>query len=378
MQTLTLRCTIKLTPEQEAALEATVQRFAEGCNHALKVAKEHREFRRFRLHRLVYSDLREMGLSANLAVQAIARVGRKRGSKARFYRPNSCTFDQRTLSLRGESVSLTTVQGRLIIPLKLGSYQREVLEKARGVQGGILVKAKGTWYINLTLRLENPEVHAVNGTIVGVDLGQKVLATLSNGVQFSGGPLKGKRLHYREKRSEIRSKLDTERTKGLKNLWERLSGKERSFVNHTLHTLSRRIVDSLNPGDTLAIENLKGIRANTTKRGKKERHLHSLWPYSKLRFLLDYKAALKGVRVVAVDPSHTSQECPRCGHIARENRKSQSLFRCQRCGFQHNADWVASINIAQRAGSMGMGCCKPAQILRVSSIHRLPLESPQL
>ncbi len=378
MQTLTLRCTLKLTPEQEVALEATVQKFAEGCNHTLKVAQEHREFRRFRLHRLVYSDLREMGLSANLAVQAIARVGRKRGSKAKLYKPNSCTFDQRTLSLRGESVSLTTTQGRLVVPMKLGNYQREMLEKARGAQGGVLVKAKGTWYINLTLRLESPEVHAANGTVVGVDLGQKVLATLSNGVQFSGGLLKGKRLHYREKRSEIRSKLDTERTKGLKNLWERLSGKERSFVNHTLHTLSRRIVDSLNPGDTLAIEDLKSIRANTTKRGKKEKYLHNLWPYSKLRFLLKYKAALKGVRVVVVDPSYTSQECPRCGHIARENRKSQALFRCQRCGFQHNADWVASINIAQRAGSMGKGCCKPARILRVSSLHRLPLESPQL
>jgi len=74
------------------------------------VAKEGREFRRFHLHRLVYDDLRSMGLSANLAVQAIARVGRKRGSRARFYQPTSATFDQRTLSLRleDEAVSLTS------------------------------------------------------------------------------------------------------------------------------------------------------------------------------------------------------------------------------------------------------------------------------
>jgi putative transposase len=100
VQTLTLRCTLKPTLEQAAALEATVRLFAQGCNHALRVAKERGEFRRFRLHHLVYSDLRAMGLSANLAVQAIARVGRKRGSRARFYQPTSCAFDQRTLSLR--------------------------------------------------------------------------------------------------------------------------------------------------------------------------------------------------------------------------------------------------------------------------------------
>jgi len=44
-------------------------------------------------------------------VQAIACVGKKKGSRARFDQPISCTFDPRTLSLREESVSLTTVVG---------------------------------------------------------------------------------------------------------------------------------------------------------------------------------------------------------------------------------------------------------------------------
>jgi len=381
MQTLTLRCTLKPTPEQAAALEATVERFAEGCNHALRVAKERGEFRRFRLHHLVYSDLRAMGLSANLAVQAIARVGKKKGSRARFYQPTSCTFDQRTLSLRGETVSLTTTAGRLVIPMKLGNYQRGLLARAKSVQGGVLTKGpKGKWYIHLSLRVETPTPPPGGGRVVGVDLGQKALATLSTGVQFSGGSLKGKRLHYRAKRGEVRSKLDrpSERTRGVQRLWERLTGREARFVNHTLHTLARRIVDDLEPGDTLAIEDLTGLRRRTARRGNTERHLHHLWPYSKLRFLLEYKAALRGVRVVAVDPRRTSQECPRCGHTARENRKSQALFRCQCCGFQHNADWVAATNIAHRAGSTGMGRCKPARILRVSSLHHPASESPRL
>lgn len=151
VQTLTLRCTLKPTPEQAAVLEATVRLFAEGCNHALRVAKEQEEFRRFRLHHLVYNDLRSMGLSANLAVQAVARVGRKKGSRAKFYQPTSCTFDVRTLSLRleDETVSLTTVRGRMRIPLKLGNYQRGMLARARSVQGGVLTKGpRGRWYIH--------------------------------------------------------------------------------------------------------------------------------------------------------------------------------------------------------------------------------------
>ena len=362
-------------------MEETVRLFTKGCNHALRVAKEKGEFRRFKLHRLVYRDLRAMGLSANLAVQAIARVGRKKGSRAKYYQPTSCTFDQRTLSLRGESVSLTTAVGRLVIPMKLGNYQRGILARAKSVQGGVLTKGpKGKWYIHLSLRVETPEPSSGGGKVVGVDLGQKALATLSSGMQFSGGPIKGKRLHYLRKRAEVQSRLDrpSERTRGVKRLWERLTGREARFANHTLHTLAKRIVDSLEPGDTLAIEDLTGLRGRTIKRGSTERHLHHLWPYARFRSLLEYKAALKGVRVVAVDPRHTSQECPRCGHTARENRRSQALFRCTACGFQHNADWVAATNIARRAGSTGMGRSKPARILRVSSLHRPPSESPRL
>ncbi len=304
---------------------------------------------------------------------------RKKGSRAKFYQPTSCAFDQRTLSLRGESVSLTTTVGRLVIPMKLGNYQRGLLARARGVQGGVLTKGpRGKWYINLMLRLEVPTPPTGGGKVVGLDMGQRYMATLSSGIQVSGGGVKSRRIYLRNKRAEVRSKLDTGRTKGLSALWERLSGKEQRFVDHTLHTLAKRVVDSLEPGDTLAIEDLTGLRSRTVKRGREARHLHNLWPYGKLRFLLEYKAALKGVRVVAVDPRHTSQECPRCGHTARENRKSQALFPCRACGFQHNADWVAAANIARRAGSMGRGCCKPARILRVSSLHRPPSESPRL
>ncbi|WP_018465413.1 RNA-guided endonuclease InsQ/TnpB family protein [Calidithermus timidus] len=381
MQTLTLRCTLKPTPEQAAALEETVRLFAEGCNHALRVAREHGEFRRFKLHHLVYNDLRSMGLSANLAVQAIARVGRKKGSRARFYQPTSCAFDQRTLSLRreDESVSLTTTAGRLIVPMKLGNYQRGMLKRARSVQGGVLTRGpKGKWYINLILRLEVPTPPTGGGKVVGLDMGQRYMATLSSGIQVSGGGVKSRRIHLRNKRAEVRSRLDTERTRGVVRLWERLTGREARFLSHTLHTLAKHIVDGLEPGDTLAIEDLTHLRSRTAKRGSVERHLHHLWPYARFRSLLEYKAALRGVRVVAVDPRHTSQECPRCGHTERGNRRSQALFRCTACGFQHNADWVAATNIARRAGSTGMGRCKPARILRVSSLHRLPSESPRL
>jgi hypothetical protein len=109
-----------LPPEQATALEATVYLFAQACNHALGVTREREEFRRFKLLGLVYKALRVVGLSANLAVQAIARVSQRWGRRARAYRPTSCAFDGRTLSLRGEEVSLTTVWGASAFPSSRG------------------------------------------------------------------------------------------------------------------------------------------------------------------------------------------------------------------------------------------------------------------
>jgi putative transposase len=50
--------------------------------------------------------------------------------------------------------------------------------------------------------------------------------------------------------------------------------------------------------------------------------------------------------VVVVDPRHTSQRCSRCGHTARNNRRSQSVFICRQCGYHLNADLNGARNIA--------------------------------
>lgn len=373
---LALRCSLNPTNEQAKILDDTLVLFNDACNFALKKAKEHNAFFRPKLHTIAYKDLRSMGLSANLAVTAINKVSRKSNHKTKHFKAKSIEYSIKTLSVKDDILSITTVAGRIKIKMKLGNYQKEMLTKAKKVRGGILFKnKKKKWFVNLNLEIEEPQTPKDTGKIVGIDFGQKYIATLSNGIQISGGEVKTKRLHYRKKRSEIQSKLSKQRTKGLKNLWERLSSKEKRFVDHTLHTLTRKIVDSLEPGDTIAIEDLTGIRNRTTKRGTKERYLHNSWPYYRFRKLLEYKAALKGIKVVTVSPEYTSQECPRCGHIDKKNRKNQSLFRCQKCKFQHNADFVASLNIARRAGSMGMGCHKTAPISRISSFQHVSLKS---
>ena len=68
--------------------------------------------------------------------------------------------------------------------------------------------------------------------------------------------------------------------------------------------------------------------------------------------MLKYKAERKGGEVIEVNPQFTSQKCSCCGHISKENRRSQSKFRCVKCDFRLNADLNASLNILNTVGHM--------------------------
>ena len=59
-----------------------------------------------------------------------------------------------------------------------------------------------------------------------------------------------------------------------------------------------------------------------------------------------------GIRIVAINPAYTSQECSRCHYVSKNNRKSQKDFVCQHCHFSCNADVNAGRVINQRRSLM--------------------------
>ncbi|MCX4647420.1 transposase [Streptomyces sp. NBC_01446] len=70
--------------------------------------------------------------------------------------------------------------------------------------------------------------------------------------------------------------------------------------------------------------------------------------------ILANKAESAGRRVIPVDARNTSRTCPPsaggCGHVAKENRVTQTKFECVKCGFVENADTVGALNVEHRAG----------------------------
>jgi putative transposase len=66
------------------------------------------------------------------------------------------------------------------------------------------------------------------------------------------------------------------------------------------------------------------------------------------RRTLEYKQQWRGGIVVTVPAQYTSQTCPECGHISKDNRTTQARFCCVACNYSNNADVVAAINILER------------------------------
>lgn len=71
--------------------------------------------------------------------------------------------------------------------------------------------------------------------------------------------------------------------------------------------------------------------------------------WSRLMKRLKDKMDANGGNLVIVPAAYTSQTCHECGHVAKENRESQAVFKCVECGYMANADTNAAMNILNRA-----------------------------
>jgi len=97
----------------------------------------------------------------------------------------------------------------------------------------------------------------------------------------------------------------------------------------------------------VVFEDLSNVREASFKKGQDLREKVCGWPYASLQFKAGYKLAEKGIDTTVINPAYTSQECPRCGHIAKGNRVGLQ-FRCVTCGHRGDADLTASENIRGR------------------------------
>jgi IS605 OrfB family transposase len=196
----------------------------------------------------------------------------------------------------------------------------------------------------------------VQRQIVGVDVGQRYLATvatLGNGAQFfSGKQVRAQADHY----ARLQKRLQQKGTRSATRRRIALGQRERRLKLNTNHAISRRILDT-HPQALIGLEDLAHIRERTKrtygqKASRKQRRANrhaSRWAFAELHSVLAYKAQLSGSLCVRVDAHYTSQACPRCGFTSKANRPERGLrFVCRQCHYTLHADLVGARNISLR------------------------------
>lgn len=367
---LTIQLQLMPDADQKAVLLATMERYNEAANFAAQVGFDAGVFSQPSIHKLAYREIRErFGLSAQMAVRAIGKAVEvfKRSKKTcpAFKPRGAVTYDERILGFKGlDKVSLWTLAGRMILPMVFGEYQSERFDRIKGQCD--LVYRGGKFFLYATVNLPDTPPGGAKD-FLGVDLGIVNLATDSDGNVHSGEAVERvRRRHQRNRRN-----LQRKGTKGAKKRLRNLSGREARFRKHQNHVISKAIVANAKGTERgIVLEDLKGIRERTTV-SRKQRARHSGWSFFQLRSFVEYKAELLGVPVILVDPRNTSRTCSACGHCDKANRKNQSEFVCQHCGYSANADFNAARNLRD----LGLGCRKPPSEL---ANPRVQPESPRL
>ncbi len=355
----TISIKLRMSQEQPKQLSDLRDAFLGACNHIVPFAVEHRCWNRVALHNLSYSKVRTLTqLGSQMVCNAIFSVCKAYKNKCilkgdtiptiRFHKNRSVHFDKRTYSIKNTTLSLYTLQGRIRVEMQMSPFQQTYFSQGIPKEAELTFR-KGEWYFNLVLDLPDQPI-SPNVGVMGVDIGENVLAALSSGKLLGGERVR----HERHKFLSKRRCLQSNGSQSAKQLLKKISGKEARRIKHTNHIVSKQVIQEAIATQigTIVMEDLTHIRKRI-RAGKKVRSRLHRWPFHQLQTLIQYKAESYGLKVLYVNPAYTSQTCSLCDQIGERDRH---LFKCS-CGNQQHSDLNASRNICKFAQPIGRATC---------------------
>lgn len=198
-----------------------------------------------------------------------------------------------------------------------------------------------------TKEVKKPEFLKFN-KVIGIDLNVKNnFASCSNDQVFD---------YDRTYINEFCKQLKKFDKIGLKNISSKQKKKLEKLVRKNEWYFKLLIHDVLNElqsqGITdIVMEDLDSFSASYTKNKEfdiKYSRLNRLLRLSNIKNWFNQQAEKRGIRVHLTSACYSSQQCPECGYISKDNRPSQEQFKCVNCQHENNADINASKNLELR------------------------------
>ena len=255
------------------------------------------------------------------------------------------------------------VQGRLRLS-KIGDLAIHLHRTIEGVIKTCTVRrtATGKWFVCFSCEVE-PEPLEPSAEEVGIDVGLKVFAALSNG-EFIENPrffrrdekaLAKAQRKFDKVKNKHRTKARRKAKKVVSRIHERIKHRRHDFVHQTARRLVNRFgviaVEALQVENMIRSPKAKPDPENpgqflpngaAAKSGLNKSIADASW--SMFRSVLTSKAENAGRQVIAISPAYTSQMCSGCGNIQKKTLAVR-VHKCLDCGLVLDRDTNAAINI---------------------------------
>ncbi|MDW3022722.1 transposase [Ligilactobacillus salivarius] len=248
--------------------------------------------------------------------------------------------------LSSGQLSINTLDGRVKVePICRGFNQ--YLDGTWKFGLAKLLKSSGKWYLHISATKEVADFDKQTVKhVVGLDRGLRFLATSydeqGKTTFFDSQAIMRKRAKYQK----LRATLQAKGTKSAKRRLKKLSGRENRWISDVNHCLSKTLVQKYGANTLFVLENLNGVSFERTDLPKALRNQNKSWAFYQLEQFLTYKAHLHNSEVVEVSAKYTSQRCPKCGVIKKDNRHHEKHeYHCTNCGYCSNDDRIGAMNI---------------------------------
>ena len=201
----------------------------------------------------------------------------------------------------------------------------------------------GRWYASLTVEREDkPVAEPPKGGAVGVDLGIKTLATLSDGTVIENPRYlkKSERKLKKAQRELSRKTRGSNRRNKAKDKVARLHAHVANQRQDGLHKLTTRLAETFSD---ISIEDLHV--AGMVKNHHLAKSISDA-EFGEFRRQLEYKTTRSGARLHVVDRWYrSSKTCSGCGEVKAKLSLSERTYKCDSCGLVLDRDLNAAINI---------------------------------
>ena len=261
----------------------------------------------------------------------------RKKSKRDNYQSYRTNFTNNNIAFEGTHIKLPKL-GRVRI-----RGGKNLVPEGRILNATVSIEPDGRYYISICATDVPAPVLEHNEDPVGIDLGIKDLAILSDGTQFDAlKPLNAslKRLKFLQRSFDRKSKSSARREKARVKV-ARMHAKIAAQREDYLHKLTNFVTKKYG---VIFIEDLNV--SGMLKNHKLARHIaDSSW--GELRRQLEYKSLWRGRVLLTVDRFYASSQT--CGNCGFKNPAVKDLgvreWDCPKCGHHHDRDVNAAQNI---------------------------------